>query len=621
MSEQTSPQSEPAETAADSEPAGEAPKADASEQEASAEGSGGGKPSSTLMLLGLISLAVTVLLLSQYWSRQPQGNVPLTTTFVEPEQWDKPFHPLLRKAKRAAENDDREAAEGFLKQAHKSAPNAAETNAELGSFYVRVREFEKAAPFLQRARELDPKQATIAGVYARCLAELGETKAAEEQIAEATRLDPSDTNLLLLAGIIGINARRYDNAIAYFRLLLRTRPRDKQALRLVAHAYQLAGRHTEAAEALAKLIEIVPADNEAHEAYLRQRVLSGQGQALRDEYLQRYTESDKAPFLARFYAKTLALDPARQREAIALLERALDTEPRNADLIVDLVALHILQREHEPARRLLERALEQPRPIPKVIRLRALLARLDRDWETAAAYFDKLEGRFAQERELGRLALMRDQKQFDKALARIKELRARAGAKAEGGLALLAGQTLLESGKPKEAALELRKALRSVERPDVYSGLAQALILAGQPGEAATFLGESLESEPKLKDDERARLWYAVALLFQGQPDKARLQLQVVADTPRVDLPHGVYRAIARYALGLADEKELDLAARFHPRGRYFENDAAFFKGLRHELKGDKAAARAVYREALSLSQGFETPARVAEARAASLGS
>lgn len=140
-------------------------------------------------------------------------------------------------------------------------PQPERTSGQTVSTFV-VHDVDCGATFIDRARTLNPNLAwgwTSSG-WTRAF--LGEPDEAIKQLTRAMRLSPLDPlTFRALGGIAFAHflAGRYDEASSWAERALRERHNYLPAIRDLAAAHALAGRHLDAQKAMAHLREVDPA--------------------------------------------------------------------------------------------------------------------------------------------------------------------------------------------------------------------------------------------------------------------------------------------------------------------------------------------------------------------------
>jgi TolB-like protein/Flp pilus assembly protein TadD len=146
-------------------------------------------------------------------------------------------------------------------------------------------DLDDAANYLDRALTLDPNLATAWFLSGWIRIFRGEPELALEHFARSMRLSPLDPSLCHMQNGIGFVhylAGRYDEAVSWASKAYREQPRYLPSLGIMAASHAMAGRATEAAQAMARLRAIDP--------QLRVSTLRSWYPMRRDEDLARYQD-------------------------------------------------------------------------------------------------------------------------------------------------------------------------------------------------------------------------------------------------------------------------------------------------------------------------------------------
>ncbi|MDX1503448.1 MAG: protein kinase [Thermoanaerobaculia bacterium] len=119
-------------------------------------------------------------------------------------------------------------------------------------------DWEASRRSYERAIELNPGYATAHRFYANLLTGLGEHEAAFEQASYALELDPLSLILLTVVGDTLFYARRYDEAIGYYRRCVEMDEGFLPGHTDLARALELAGRYDEAVAEFRKAEALAP---------------------------------------------------------------------------------------------------------------------------------------------------------------------------------------------------------------------------------------------------------------------------------------------------------------------------------------------------------------------------
>jgi tetratricopeptide (TPR) repeat protein len=140
------------------------------------------------------------------------------------------------------------------------APRLAPAYNNLGSLYVRQREYRKAANVLEKGLRVDPKMSSASALLGIALYELGDYAAARRNLESALRADPKDTNaeLLLANGLIKLG--EFQSAADHLRRLSERLPENQEIWYLLGKVHMKLSE-----EALSKLTNLDPNSVWVHE--------------------------------------------------------------------------------------------------------------------------------------------------------------------------------------------------------------------------------------------------------------------------------------------------------------------------------------------------------------------
>ena len=140
------------------------------------------------------------------------------------------------------------------------APRLAPAYNNLGSLYVRQREYRKAANVLEKGLRVDPKMSSASALLGIALYELGDYAAAKRNLESALRADPKDTNaeLLLANGLIKLG--EFQSAADHLRRLSERLPENQEIWYLLGKVHMKLSE-----EALSKLTNLDPNSVWVHE--------------------------------------------------------------------------------------------------------------------------------------------------------------------------------------------------------------------------------------------------------------------------------------------------------------------------------------------------------------------
>ena len=157
---------------------------------------------------------------------------------------------LLIKLNRAAD------AEALLRRVIAEAPTFAKPHEDLGYLLVQQARALDALPYLQRATHLDPKLESAWFTLGKALAMLGRGAEADQAFEQCFALSP-ERRLMALAAEHQKEGR-LEEAEHLYRRVLRHRPNNVDAMRLLASIALRAGRADEAERLLDRAISLAP---------------------------------------------------------------------------------------------------------------------------------------------------------------------------------------------------------------------------------------------------------------------------------------------------------------------------------------------------------------------------
>ena len=140
------------------------------------------------------------------------------------------------------------------------APGLAAAYNNLGSLYLRQREYEKAVAVLEKGLKIDPKMPSAAALLGISLYEMGDYPNARTRLETALRANPKDSNVEMTLANDLVRLGEPEAAASHFQQVVHRDPKNQEAWYQLGKVYMQLSE-----EALAKLREIDPHSVRAHE--------------------------------------------------------------------------------------------------------------------------------------------------------------------------------------------------------------------------------------------------------------------------------------------------------------------------------------------------------------------
>jgi tetratricopeptide (TPR) repeat protein len=156
---------------------------------------------------------------------------------------------------------------GLFEQAAKEHPDSATAQAGLGMLAMTQNRPGDARRYLEKAIQLDDRDATILFEYALLERDAGAgTERVRELLEKVVALNPNFGEAQLLLGVRATDDRSYDRAIAYLHDAARLLPRQSYVWNALAYAQQKIGNYPEALDAAQRAVRTASNDEQEHAA-------------------------------------------------------------------------------------------------------------------------------------------------------------------------------------------------------------------------------------------------------------------------------------------------------------------------------------------------------------------
>jgi tetratricopeptide (TPR) repeat protein len=167
---------------------------------------------------------------------------------------------LYAQAKAAESRGDLAAAALAYESLLQASPRLAPAYNNLGSLYVRLREYKKAAAVLEKGLKIDPKMPSASALLGIARYEMADYAGARTSLEAALRANPKDDNAELFIANDLIKLGELDLAAEHLRKLSQRQPTNQEIWYLLGKVHMKLSE-----QALSKLNEIDPNSVWAHE--------------------------------------------------------------------------------------------------------------------------------------------------------------------------------------------------------------------------------------------------------------------------------------------------------------------------------------------------------------------
>jgi len=160
-----------------------------------------------------------------------------------------------------------EKARTLFDEAAREHPDSAAAEAGLGMLSMTQNRPGDARRHLERALQLDDKDATILFEYALLERDAGAgTERVRELLEKVVALNPNFGEAQLLLGVRATDDRNFDRAVVYLHDAARLLPRQSYVWHALAYAQQKLGRYPEALDAAQRAVRTASTDDQEHAA-------------------------------------------------------------------------------------------------------------------------------------------------------------------------------------------------------------------------------------------------------------------------------------------------------------------------------------------------------------------
>ncbi len=188
------------------------------------------------------------------------GLKPLRAQSKSSSDVDPRVEQLYTEAKEAEAHGDVETAVAKYESIVQIAPKLGAAYNNLGSLYLRQRQYRKAVEILEKGLRVDPKMSSASALLGMSLYESGDYARARPRLEAALRANPKDTNVEMTLADDLANLHEPEAAVGHLRDVVQREPKNQQAWYRLGKLYMQLSQ-----EALVNFRDIDPNSYLAHE--------------------------------------------------------------------------------------------------------------------------------------------------------------------------------------------------------------------------------------------------------------------------------------------------------------------------------------------------------------------
>ncbi len=246
-------------------------------------------------------------------------------------------------------------AERLLGEVLQAEPKNVEALLVRAEFQRAAGELDQAAATYRQGLKLEPDNVAVITGLAMLEVTRNRNDAAEPLLKRVEKVAPLNPRLRVAKALIAYKQKRYNQAVTELRPVLQAAPYHTGALRLMGLIQFADGRYDEAQIAFAAYLQHYPGDSIARRLLANTLLVKGQAHLAVNVVAPVVASTNDVALLA------VAADAYRQTgrlaQARALLRRAIDLEPKNADLRTTLALTELAAGARQRALSGLEEAI------------------------------------------------------------------------------------------------------------------------------------------------------------------------------------------------------------------------------------------------------------------------
>lgn len=249
---------------------------------------------------------------------------------------------------------DRDGMRNALEKAIEANPHSIRPYIGLIPILVQAGKLDDAAKRLTEMKRIGPKSPATAYADALIAYHRGDKELARNAIRAVLKSVPSDDRARLLGGAVEHDLGNHALAVKLLEAVLAGNPQQAYARRLLASSYMRMGKNDKARETLAPLVK-TGGDDLATMLLAGQVALASQEPQAALDQAQKILGKEATHYQALLLAARAKNALGRTDDAVPLLERAIEADPKQSGADIALVEMLLAQRKPDLARKAAER--------------------------------------------------------------------------------------------------------------------------------------------------------------------------------------------------------------------------------------------------------------------------
>jgi len=276
-------------------------------------------------------------------------------------------------AKESINRGERKEAEDYLREYIKDNDEDLEAKELLGNLYYNEGLWEEALGIFQKAQEISQTNMGIIYMIAKCYDAMSKLDEAEKLVDELLSKKPDDFELMLFLGELFFEGNKNEDAKRMFNKCYKQEPRNLKLLINFAKLYDREGLVKEAISYLNDAKRISP-DSPLVRFNLGEMLLKSRHYEEAVDEFKKVLEIDVDKTICYRYIGICYKELSRPDLAIASFKSAVDANPLDGELFVEMAEIYIKNGEYDNAGECLDRALQIKKDDLKALYLKGIVS-------------------------------------------------------------------------------------------------------------------------------------------------------------------------------------------------------------------------------------------------------